>query len=257
MAFPRVIPVLLLRNKGLVKTVKFKKPTYVGDPFNAVKIFNEKEVDELIFLDIDASKENREPPYDYLKDVASECFMPLGYGGGVKNIQQIKRLIQSGIEKICINTQTFENPSFVRSATDAFGSSTIVGSMDVKKNIWGKYQVYVKGGTVNTHMEPLEYAEKLQGLGIGELFVNHIDRDGTMQGYDINLIREISNAADVPVIACGGAGKFDDLIEVIKEGHASAAAAGSLFVFHGKHRAVLITYPEYQRIKDQLSNTSL
>lgn len=254
MSFPRVIPVLLLKNKGLVKTTKFKNPVYLGDPFNAVKIFNEKEVDELFFLDIDASKEEREPPYNYLQEVASECFMPLGYGGGVKNIQQIKRLIQSGIEKIAINTQAYTNPDFIKEATEAYGSSTIVGAMDVKKNLWGKYHVYVKGGTVNTNMEPVEYAQRLQQLGVGEVFLNNIDRDGTMQGYDIELIKRISQAVDVPVVACGGAGKFEDLIEAIKDGHATAAAAGSLFVFHGKHKAVLITYPEYQRIKDQFTN---
>lgn len=234
--------------------MKFKDPIYVGDPFNALKIFNEKEVDELIFLDIDASKEGREPPYNYLRDVASECFMPLGYGGGVKNIQQIKRLIQSGIEKVCINTQAFENPDFVKSATDMFGASTIVGAMDVKKNMWGKYQVYVKSGSVNTKIDPRKYAENLQSLGVGELFVNNIDRDGTMQGYDLDLIKQISDVADVPVISCGGAGKFEDLIGVIKEGNASAAAAGSLFVFHGKHKAVLITYPEYKLIVKALND---
>lgn len=254
MTFPRVIPVLLLKNKGLVKTTKFKNPVYLGDPFNAVKIFNEKEVDELFFLDIDASKEDREPPYNYLQEVASECFMPLGYGGGVKNIQQIKRLIQSGIEKITINTQAYVNPDFIKEATESYGSSTIVGAMDVKKNLWGKYHVYVKGGTVNTNMEPVEYAQKLQHLGVGEVFLNNIDRDGMMQGYDIDLIRLVSQAVDVPVVACGGAGKFEDLILAIKDGNATAAAAGSLFVFHGKHKAVLITYPEYQRIKDQFTN---
>lgn len=256
MAFPRIIPVLLLRNKGLVKTIKFKNPVYVGDPFNALKIFNEKEVDELIFLDIDASKEGREPPYDYLKEVASECFMPLGYGGAVKSIQQIKRLIQSGIEKICINTQAFENPDFIKSATDTFGTSTIVGAMDVKRNMWGKYHVYTKGGTINTNREPLSYAQKLQALGVGELFVNNIERDGTLLGYDVELIKQISSGVDIPVIACGGAGKFEDLITVIKDGNASAAAAGSIFVFHGKHKAVLITYPEYKKIKDALTTSN-
>jgi cyclase len=246
MAIPRVIPVLLLRNKGLVKTIKFQEHKYIGDPFNAVKIFNEKEVDELTFLDIDASKENREPPYDYLKDIASECFMPLGYGGAVKSIDQIKRLIQSGIEKIIINHQALENPNFVKTATDTFGSSTIVGALDIKKNFFGNYQIYshVKKATIN--LDPVKHAQNLQALGVGELFVNNVDLDGMMKGYDLNIIRKITEAINVPVIACGGAGSVNDIEKVINEAKAAAAAAGSMFVFHGKHRAVLITYPEYQ-----------
>lgn len=246
MAIPRVIPVLLLRNKGLVKTVQFQQHKYIGDPFNAVKIFNEKEVDELIFLDIDASKENREPPYDYLKEIASECFMPLGYGGAVKSIGQIKRLIQSGIEKIIINHQAAENPTFIKLATDTFGSSTIVGAMDVKKNFFGAYHVFshVKKTTLN--LDPFTYAQNLEALGVGELFVNSVDLDGTMKGYDLDLIEKLTNSVTIPVIACGGAGAIEDIDKVINQAHAAAAAAGSLFVYHGKHRAVLITYPEYE-----------
>lgn len=246
MAIPRVIPVLLLRNKGLVKTVKFQEHKYIGDPFNAVKIFNEKEVDELTFLDIDASKENREPPYDYLKDIASECFMPLGYGGAVKSIDQIKRLIQSGIEKIIINHQALENPNFVKLATDTFGSSTIVGAMDIKKNFFGNYQVFSHVKKTTISLDPVKHAQNLQALGVGELFVNNVDLDGMMKGYDLNIIKKITDAIDVPVIACGGAGSVNDIEKVICEAKAAAAAAGSMFVFHGKHRAVLITYPEYQ-----------
>lgn len=246
MAIPRVIPVLLLRNKGLVKTVKFKDHKYVGDPYNAVKIFNEKEVDELIFLDIDASREKREPPYDYLKEIASECFMPLSYGGGITSVDQIRKLIQSGIEKVIINHQALENPEFVSRAADTFGSSTIVAAMDVKKNFLGNYLVYshVKKTTLN--LNPVVHAENLQKLGAGELFVNLVDHDGVMKGYDLNLIRKVTDVIDIPVIACGGAGGLDDIEKVVKEGHASAAAAGSMFVFHGKHKAVLITYPEYK-----------
>jgi len=255
MALPRVIPVLLLRNKGLVKTVRFNEHKYVGDPINAVKIFNEKEVDELVFLDIDASRENREPPYEYLKEIASECFMPLAYGGAVRSIEQIRHLIQSGIEKIIINTQALENSDFVRSACETFGSSTIVGAIDVKKNIWGKTKVYthVKKSTID--MDPSAFALKLQQLGVGEIFLNNVDRDGTLQGYDLDLITRVTQAVDVPVIACGGAGSIDDIDNAINKAHASAAAAGSFFVFHGKHRAVLITYPEYKTLTKIFTNT--
>ena len=248
MALPRVIPVLLLRNKGLVKTVKFAEHKYIGDPVNAVKVFNEKDVDELCFLDIDASREGREPPFRYLEQIASECFMPLSYGGAVRSVEQIRKLIQSGIEKIIINTQALENPEFVRSACDTFGSSTIVGAMDVKKNFWGKYHIYVHTKRTMLAVEPVEYAGTLQQLGVGEILVNSVDHDGMMNGYDINLVSRISQAIDVPLIACGGCGSIDDIHRVINEGGASAAAAGSFFVFHGKHRAVLITYPEYHQL---------
>lgn len=253
MALPRVIPVLLLRNKGLVKTVRFKDTKYVGDPMNAVKIFNEKEVDELSFLDIDASKEGREPHYDYLAEIASECFMPLSYGGAVKNNKQIQRLIQSGIEKVIINTEALTNPDSVRSATEAFGSSTIVGGMDVKRNFWGQYQVYshVKKDTIG--LEVLKHAEALQRLGVGEIFVNNVDQDGLMSGYDLDLISKITSSVDVPVIACGGCGSTDDIDKVINQSKAGAAAAGSFFVFHGKHKAVLITYPDYKVLNNILS----
>lgn len=246
MALPRVIPVLLLRNKGLVKTVKFKEHKYVGDPINAVKIFNEKGVDELCFLDIDASREGREPNYDYLKEIATECFMPLSYGGAIKTLDQMKRLIQSGIEKMVLNTQALEKPEVVQAAADAFGSSTIVGAMDVKKNLFGKYQVYshVKKATIS--LDPTKHAEHLQQLGVGEIFLNNVDHDGMLNGYDFELVSKITHAVDVPVIASGGCSSVDDIDKVINQSKAAAAAAGSFFVFHGKHKAVLITYPEYQ-----------
>lgn len=250
MALPRVIPVLLLRNRGLVKTLKFKEHKYVGDPMNAIKIFNEKEVDELCFLDIDASRDGREPNYDYLKEIASECFMPLSYGGSVKSIHQIKKLIQSGIEKIIINTQALDNPSFVKEATDTFGSSTIVGAMDVKKNLLGKSLVYSHVLKKTLSIDPVKYAQQLESLGVGEVFVNFVDHDGMMNGYDFDLIKKITDAVYVPVVACGGCGSIRDIDKVINESNASAAAAGSFFVFHGKHRAVLITYPEYEVLQE-------
>jgi cyclase len=248
MLIKRVIPCLLLRNNGLVKTVRFRDTTYVGDPINAVKIFNEKEADELIFLDIDATKTGKEPSYAMIEKIASECFMPFSYGGGVKSIQTIEKIIKSGAEKIIINTEAFLNRDFIREAVKEFGSSTIVVSIDAKKKLLEGYTVHIKGGTVNTGKKVVGYAREMEDAGVGEIFINSIDRDGTMAGYDIELIRAVSDAVDVPVIACGGAGKLEDFSEAFREGGASAVSAGSFFVFHGKRRAVLITYPGYQEI---------
>ena len=252
MALPRVIPVLLLHNKGLVKSVQFKNHKYVGDPMNAVKIFNEKEVDELIFLDIDASKEGREPYYEFLKEIATECFIPLAYGGGVTTLNQIKRLIQSGIEKVIINTAAINRSEFIREAADTFGSSTVVAAIDVKKNLLGKAYVYSHTRRSTLSIDPVEYAMKLKELGAGEIFVNSVDQDGLMAGYDCRLIKKITDAIDIPVLACGGAGQLEDIFGVINDCHAAAAAAGSFFVFYGKHKAVLITYPDYEILAKNL-----
>lgn len=250
MVLKRVIPSLLLRDGGLVKTVKFKNSTYVGDPINAVKIFNEKEVDELIFLDIDATKENKEPPYNLIRDIATECFMPFCYGGAVKSIDQIRKLIASGAEKIAINTAAYNNAEFIKEAVSIFGSSTIVVSIDYKKNIFGKEYVYIKGGKKNTKIDPLTYALDMEKLGVGEIVLNSIEREGTMQGLDVEMIKKVSEAVSIPVIATGGVGKLSDIKEGFEEGKASAIAAGSFFVFHGKRRAVLISYPSAEELKD-------
>lgn len=242
----RVIPCLLLKNRGLVKTIKFKDPKYVGDPINAVKIFNEKEVDELLFLDITATVENRKPNFSIISDIASESFMPFGYGGGVKDLNDMKELFNLGVEKVIINSYAVENPEFIKRAADLFGSQSVVVSIDVKKTLIGKYEVFTYGGKKNTKLEPVKFAIKMQEMGAGEIFLNSIDRDGTMQGYDIELIKNVSQSLSVPVIACGGAGKIEDFAEAVKKGGASAVAAGSMFVFHGKHRAVLINYPSVQ-----------
>lgn len=247
METPRIIPILLLRGTGLYKTLKFKEPKYIGDPLNAVKIFNDKEVDELIILDITASIENKKPNYDLLYQLAGECFMPLAYGGAVSSIEEIKKLISLGIEKVSINSNAV-NLDFIRQAAEVFGSSTIVVSMDVKKNFWGKYEVFTKSGTNNTKIEPAKFAAEITKAGAGELLVNSIDRDGTMQGYDFELIKSVSSEIDIPVIACGGAGDVSHLKQAVNSG-ASAVAAGSMFVFHGKHRAVLISYPDQEVIK--------
>lgn len=246
----RIIPCLLLRNNGLIKTIRFKDSVYIGDPINAVRIFNEKEVDELIFLDIDATREKREPSLSIIRKIAEECFMPFSYGGGVETLQQIEEIIKSGAEKIVINTQAFLKKGFIKEAATRFGSSTIVVSMDIKKKLIGGYSVHLNGGRNNTGKNPVDYSKEMEDQGAGEIFINSIDRDGTMEGYDIELIKSVSEVVSIPVIACGGAGRNDDLRKAIKEGGASAAAAGSLFVFHGKRRAVLITYPSYNEITD-------
>lgn len=250
MALKRIIPCLLLRDNGLVKTIKFKKSTYIGDPINAVKIFNEKEVDELVFLDIDATRNKKEPPYEAIQDIATECFMPFCYGGGVKNVDQIRKLLASGAEKVAINTAAFTNPEFIREAVAIFGSSTIVVSIDYKKNAFGKQMVYVNGGRTNTKKDPVSHAREMEKLGAGELLVNSIERDGTMIGYDIETLHKISEAVNIPIIACGGAGELNDFKEVFSESGVSAAAAGSLFVFQGRKRGVLISYPLPEEIKD-------
>jgi cyclase len=239
----RVIPCLLLKNSGLVKTVRFEDPKYLGDPINIVRIFNDKEVDELVFLDIRATPTNRGPPFDLLAKITSECFMPLGYGGGVRRLEDVKTLLNMGIEKVVINTYAVENSSFIKAVSDVIGDQSVVVSIDVKRNPNGKYEVYTRSGTEPTGKDPVKYALEIEKQGAGELLVNSIDRDGTMQGYDLQLIRLISGTVQVPVVACGGAATVQHLADAVKKGGASAAAAGSMFVFHGPHRAVLISYP--------------
>jgi cyclase len=250
----RVIPCLLLKNGGLVKTVKFKDPKYVGDPINAVKIFNDKEVDELIFLDTTATIENRKPPINLISQIATECFMPFCYGGGIKTVEDIAQLFALGVEKVAINTQSVLNPSLIKQASDLFGSQSIVVSIDVKKNLFGKHRVYTHGGRKSTKLDPVDFAVQMQELGAGELFLNSIDRDGTMQGYDLDLIRKVSESVSIPLIACGGAGSLDHFAEAITKGGASAVSAGSFFVFQGTHRAVLITYPPLRELERRLNN---
>jgi cyclase len=240
---PRIVPCLLLRDQGLVKTTRFKNPKYVGDPTNAVRIFNDKEVDELVFLDITASSDGRQPQFELLARMTSECFMPLCYGGGVRSTADMRKLFAIGIEKVAVNTYAVERPEFIREAADVFGSSSVIVSIDVKKRLLGRNEVVTLGGKRRTGLDPVEHAVSMERQGAGELLLNSVDRDGTMLGYDLDLIRSVSDAVDIPVIACGGAGSIRDLYLAISQGGASAAAAGSMFVFHGPHRAVLITYP--------------
>lgn len=238
----RVIPCLLLHGQGLVKTVRFKQPTYVGDPINAVRIFNDREVDELAFLDISATREHREPPFDLVRDIAGECFMPVCYGGGIRTVDHAHRLFSLGIEKVLINTAAEESPALITEMANAFGSQSVMVGIDVGRDWLGRLRVYTRGGGRNTGRGPVEYAREMANRGAGEVFLNAIDRDGTMAGFDLELIREVARAVPIPLIACGGASSVGDLSAAVAAG-ASAVAAGSLFVFAGPRRAVLINYP--------------
>lgn len=248
----RVIPCLLLRGNGLVKTKKFKDAVYVGDPVNAVRIFSDKEADEIVILDIDASREGREPNYALIAEMAGEAFMPVAYGGGVRNLEQIRRLIRSGVEKVVINTLATESTDTIRAAVEVFGSQAIVGAVDVRRKLLGGYAVVRKSATEATRLNLLQHIENLVQAGVGELFINDVERDGTMAGYDLSLIRSVSQSP-VPLVVCGGAGTLEHLREAVLDGGASGVAAGSMFVFHGKHRAVLINYPKTGELKRILS----
>jgi len=239
----RVIPCLLLRGHGLVKTRKFKDPVYVGDPVNAVRIFSEKEVDELVLLDIDASREGREPNYELIAEIAGECFMPVAYGGGIRSLQQVRRLIRSGVEKVVVNSAACESTAVISEAAAVFGSQAVVGAVDVRKLLLGGYRVVAKSASVDTRLKLDEHVDALVRAGAGEIFLNSVDRDGTMAGYDLDLIRSVSQRVNVPVVACGGAGTIAHLRQAVDEAGAAAVSAGSMFVFHGRHRAVLINYP--------------
>jgi cyclase len=250
---PRIIPVLLLKNKGLVKTVKFKNPTYIGDPINAVRIFNDLEADELVFLDITATNEGRTISSDIVKEIGDEAFMPFAVGGGICSFNDAHLLINAGAEKVVLNSTAIRNPVIVREIAENFGSQSLIVSIDVKKTLFGEYQVVIHSGKKKTNISPVEHAINMTASGAGEILINSIDRDGTMQGYDIELIRSISEAVDIPVIACGGAGEIEDFVKVTKLGKASAVAAGSMFVYHGPRKAVLINYPEKSVLKKYFS----
>ncbi|MCG6533285.1 MAG: AglZ/HisF2 family acetamidino modification protein [Syntrophales bacterium LBB04] len=249
MNIPRVIPCLLLRGSGLVKTIRFKDPTYLGDPRNTIKIFNEKGVDELVFLDITATIEKRGPNFELISEITSECFMPLGYGGGISNLGQMEKLFKMGVEKVAVNTYAVVNPPFVSEAARAFGSQSVVVSLDVKRSLLGKYEIMVEAGKRKSGLEPVTFAKQMEEAGAGELLLNSIDRDGTMQGYDLEMIKRVTSAVNIPVIACGGAGSPEDFGAVVRDGGASAVAAGSIFVFHGRHRAVLINFPKRNELE--------
>jgi cyclase len=241
---PRVIPVLLLRNGGLVKTEGFGKQRYIGDPINAVRIFNDHRADELVFLDILASRERRLISLDFVRDVGEEANMPFAVGGGIRSLQDIRSILSAGAEKVVINSFAAENPDFIAQAADSFGSSTITVCIDVKQRRLGAPRTWVAAGTRATGYSPEEFAILAQEKGAGEIIVQSIQRDGTMQGYDIDLIGRVSEAVTIPVVALGGAGGLDDLRQVYDETAASGLAAGSMFVYHGPKRGVLINYPD-------------
>lgn len=239
----RVMPCLLLKAGRLVKTIKFKNPGYVGDPINAVRIYNDKEVDDLIVLDIGATVDGTPVQTDLLSRIAGECFMPLAYGGGLRSVEEARRVMKLGVEKVIFNTSAWERSEVLRDAAREFGAQAVVASIDVRRKILGRYEVCVANGSRGTGMDPVEYAKRMEQLGAGEILLNAIDRDGTMEGYDLELIRRVTAAVGVPVIAAGGAGSVEHFREAVTIGGADAVAAGAMFVFHGPHRAVLITYP--------------
>lgn len=248
----RVIPCLLLHKGGLYKTLKFKKPTYIGDPINAIKIFNEKEVDELMFLDIDASVQNKEPSYKMLEDIASECFMPLCYGGGVKTIDQMKKIYSLGVEKISISSASIENPNLIEEASNIFGKQSVIVTVDIKKDLFGNKKVFINNGKKNTKLNPIDFIKKVESLGAGELVINSIDNDGVMNGYDIDLLKEIKSHIKIPIIALGGAGNLSHIKEVFEKANVDAVSCGSMFVYQGPLKGVLINYPPYQKIQELL-----
>ena len=241
---PRIIPCLLIQNKALVKTVEFSSPKYVGDPLNAVKIFNEKSVDELIVLDISATTENREPDYKMIANIAMECRMPLCYGGGIKTVEQALEIFKLGIEKVAISSSAVFNPNIIREIANIVGKQSVVTVIDVKKKKFsGKYDMYTHNGKNKSVLPPIEFVKQAEQFGCGEIVINSIDKDGLMSGYDTKIINEIRGAISIPITVLGGAGKLDDFGAIIKEHGVIGVAAGSLFVFKGKYKAVLINYP--------------
>ena len=255
MLYPRIIPCLLVHKKGLVKTTKFKEPKYVGDPINAVKIFNEKEVDEIIVVDIDASRQEKEPDYQLIENLAIECRMPLCYGGGIKNVEQAQRIFSLGVEKIAISSAAISNPSLITEMAERVGKQSVVVVLDVKKRLLGgKYEIYTHNGMRATGIDPIFFAKQAEELGAGEIVINSIDQDGMMKGYDHSLINKIREVISIPLTVLGGAGSLEDIGQIIQQHGIIGVAAGSLFVFKGKFRAVLINYPVPFEKKNLLTN---
>ena len=240
----RIIPVLLLRNESLVKTVRFGKFSYVGDPCNTVRIFNELEVDELIFLDIMASRDGKSPNLRLLAEIADECFMPLAYGGGIRTFDQAKSVFDIGFEKVAINSHALNNPRLITDIANHYGSQAVIVSIDVKKTLLGGKTVKNMGGSVNKNLDPVVWARKAEKLGAGEILLTSIDAEGTWQGFDVDLVAEVARAVTIPLIAHGGAGSIDDIAKVITESKASAVGLGSLVVFQKKGMGVLVNFPD-------------
>jgi imidazole glycerol-phosphate synthase subunit HisF len=249
----RVIPCLQLIGDSLVKTVKFKHPAYIGDPINTVRIFNELEVDELCFLDIRASVENRLPPFEILEQIANECFMPLAYGGGIKNLETARRIMAIGFEKIVVNTHAYHQLDVISDLSSHFGAQAVVASIDAKKNIWNKHNIFVNDGTQKIDTDVVEWAKRLQETGAGEMLITSMDKDGTWSGFDIELTKKVSEAVSVPVIANGGAGTVDHIVEVLEKGNASAVCLGSMVVYQKKGMGVLVNFPDKKELDKILS----
>ena len=252
---PRIIPSLLIQDNGLVKTVNFKNPKYVGDPINAVKIFNEKEVDELAIFDIDATAKGIEPNYSLIERIANQSRMPLCYGGGVKTIEQAQRIFGLGIEKIALSSAVLQNPKLITDIADRVGAQSVIVVLDVKKKLFGGYEVFTHNGKKATGINPFKFIEQAQQLGAGEIVINSIDQDGVMRGFDMSLIEKAREKTSLPMTVLGGAGSLEDIEKVIDRHKIIGVAAGSLFVFKGKYKAVLINYPNKEE-KDKLIKKS-
>lgn len=251
----RIIPCLQLIGESLVKTIKFDKYGYIGDPINTVRIFNELEVDELVFLDIVATNDQRSPNLRLLAEIANECFMPLGYGGGLNNFQIVKDIFSIGFEKVVLNSVCYEQPQFVTRVAEHYGNQAVVVSVDVKKNIWGNYEVFSHSGKRRQKKNLIEWVVELEQLGAGELLLTSIDKEGTWSGFDVNLIKRVTEAVGIPVIAHGGAGNIQHIGEVVKQGHASAVALGSMVVYQQKGMGVLVNFPDEADLINVLNGT--
>ena len=252
----RAIPCLLLHKNEVYKTTKFKKPNYIGDPINAIRILNEKEVDELVVLDIDASSEKRAPNFELISDMAGECFMPLCYGGGVKNIEEMEKIYSLGVEKISLSSSAVLNPKLVSEASRKFGAQSVVVTIDIGYSFWTKTpMVYIYNGKKKTKFDVFTFVKMMEEKGAGEIVINSIENDGKMNGYDIKLMKKVTDLLNIPVIAMGGAGSLEDLAKVIKCGGVTAAAAGSLFVYYGPLKGVLINYPSQKELRKVLDLT--
>lgn len=250
----RVIPCLLLKEWGIVKTVRFAEETYIGCPINAVRVFNASNVDELILLDILATPKGRAVFTDILTQITDESFMPITVGGGLRSQNDIREMLQHGADKVSINTAAVDDPNFIRVAAAKFGCQCIVVSIDVRREKDGRFQVFTQRGMKPTGLDPVQHAIHMQELGAGEILLTSIDRDGTWEGYDVDLIRRVSDAVSIPVVACGGAGQLQHFADAVDEGRASAVSAGSIFLFHGKRRGILINYPARNRLRTILGN---
>lgn len=248
---PRIIPCLSIMNRDLVKTTKFSNPRYIGDPVNSVKIFNKKYVDELCILDISATKEGKGPDFEFLKEIANEAFMPLSYGGGIKSLSDIEKIFYIGYEKVVINSEFVLHPNLISEAVKSAGSQSIVVSIDYKRDYFNNYSCYIKSGMDKVKKSPVEMAKLAEDLGAGEILLSSISDDGMMKGYDIQMIKQVSDAVNIPIVAYGGAGSVDDFAEALQIGKAHAVAASSIFIFYGKKKAVLITVPDEKEYVDK------